>query len=279
MVFKTRLWCGTSYNMDFDWETWFNNTETVRYIGVGQEKTKKGLDHWQFFLYFENPRGSKQRTAKFIDPGCHVEPCRGTLAQNETYCSKEGKFKHFGTKPAQGERTDLADIMEDIKLGVSELEIAERAPRKWLMYRRGFEAYRTLCQPDRTWKTEVAVFWGPPGTGKSTAARKWLDHDYDKVKISKGGGEHLLGYKNNPNVLLDDLDHGSLCRDTLLNMCDEGIDVVNVKHGEMKWNARKLAITSNYDPRTWFGGDPEAVMRRVEHCTYMTTVWNRSSHG
>jgi len=47
---------------------------------------------------------------KELFPTAHIEKMKGNFAQNEKYCSKEGKLIEFGERPKQGKRTDLIEV-------------------------------------------------------------------------------------------------------------------------------------------------------------------------
>jgi len=260
--------------LEFDWEKLIADG-TLTYVAYGEEKAPTtGKLHQQYWCRFKNPRGSYKKTGKILG-NAYTDKIKGTLAQNEAYCNKDGKYTELGIKPQQGRRTGLEDIMEGIRNGMTELEICEESPQKWCQYRRAFREYRALLEVHRDWRTEVRVWWGVTDSGKTHDAKKWLGKSRDAVTFSEGG--FVLGYKNNPNVLIDDFEPGMIKRALMLTMCDENAMTVNVKGGEMKWNPRKIAITSNYDPTTWYyGPENEAVLRRFDKITYKNKKWNRS---
>lgn len=267
---KTRLWCGTQFNLDFNFKKLVDD-EILTFVAWGDEVCPDtDRKHLQFWCMFKSPRGSVKQVAKLFDK-CHVEPCQGSIKSNERYCSKEGSYHKYGQEPAQGKRNDIIGCMALVKEGASELEIAESAPQLWCQYGRRFEDYRALLQPERDWVTEVRVWWGNPGTGKSRAAREWLG-DYDVCTYTSGG--FFIGYKNNENVLFEDFDFKSMPRDVFLQCTDRYKHVVNVKNGERTWNPRRIAITSNFDPTLpapdgWYFGDPKAIIRRISSITKM----------
>lgn len=263
---KSRLWCGTNFDLDLDWHAIFAKGD-CKYIAYGDETCPTtNKSHQQFFVLFHNQRSSMKNVSKLFG-NCHVEPCKGSLQQNERYCSKEGELVEFGERPAQGQRNDIEECMAMVKEGASELEIALAAPRLWCQYGRRFEDFRALLQPDREWKTECRVWWGPPGSGKSRAAREWLG-EYDDVTYTPGG--FFIGYHNHENVLLEDFDYKSMPRDIFLQITDRYKTTANVKNGEKKFNAKRIAITSNFDPREWYNwGDPEAITRRMSEIIFL----------
>lgn len=259
---------GTQHEEEFDWEDFFNETKEVTYVCAGwEEAPTTGKMHWQWYAY------QKGHPRKNIDVyrmhGMHAEACKCAGASWE-YAKKCGKFVEYGTPPGtgQGRRRDIEYFREEVKRGATELEIWEQNASMGAQYGRRLEHYRNLLQPKRTWKTEMKIFWGPPGTGKTTAAVEWLGADYDVVSMHNG---FMIGYKNNPNVLIDDLDHETMRRDVFLQLGDRFPCVVNVKNSEMQWNAKRLAITSNYDPKLWFADDGEAVRRRCDEVVHLTS--------
>lgn len=259
---KSRLWCTTVYDMSFDFQALYDKGG-IKYLGYGEEVCPTtNRPHWQAFVLFQNARDSVKAVAKLFG-NSHVEKCKGSLSQNVDYCSKEAELHHLGDPPRQGARHDVSECMSAVKEGVSELEIAESSPTLWCMYGRRFEAYRDLLQPKRAWKTEVRVFWGEAGSGKTKTAVEWLGDSYDDVTFTQGG--FFIGYHNNENVLIDDFDYKSMPRDIFLKVTDRYQLTINVKGGERTWNPRRIAITSNKEPSEWYTwGDPYAIIRRLE---------------
>ncbi len=270
--FKTRLWCGTQHNVDFDWQLLIDK-KVLTYVAYGVEKAPTtGKEHHQYWCRFKNTRSSWAVTGKILG-GAYTDKIKGTLDQNEGYCNKDEHYIELGVRPKQGERTDLETIMSGIREGMTDLEIAEEAPQQWVQYRRAFTEYRGLLEKNRDWNTEVRVWWGVTGSGKTHDARKWLDNDYDAVEYTESG--FFNGYKNNPNVLFDDFTPGMIKRNIMLTMCDQYKMTANVKGGERKWNPRKIAITSNYNPTTWYyGPENEAILRRFDKITHKEKKWS-----
>jgi len=259
--------------LEFNWQDLIDKG-VLTYVVYGEEKCPStGRPHHQYWCHFKNVRSSNYETGKLLE--CHAEKLMD-LAKCDDYCKKDGKVTVLGVRPEQGKRSDLAKIMYEIKENdMTELEIAERWPSQWLMYRRAFREYRDLLQEERTWRTEVRVWWGPTYCGKTHAAKKWLGRDRNTVRFTKS--DFVLGYKNAKGVLIDDFQPGVIERDMMLTMCDETEMVVNVKGSEKQWNPRKIAITSNFDPATWYYGEGEddAVMRRFDKIIHLTKKWKK----
>lgn len=265
---KTRLWCFTNYDLDFNYQELID-ADKCRYVAYGLETCPTtGRKHHQGFIWFKNPRGSIKGVANMLGK-CHVEPARGRLQDNEKYCSKEGKLVEFGEKPTQGRRSDLAEMMEAVADGVSELDLAEQNPQLWCMYGKRLKEYRMLKQPRRTWKTQVFVFWGASGTGKTRAAWAEGGPDMDDVSFCNG---FIVGYTNAEAVLFDDFRWGDWDkphkrheRTTFMQLLDRYGKTVNVKNGRAQWNPRRIFITTNINPEFWSNDAEtrEGIMRRI----------------
>lgn len=271
---RTRLWCFSQFNLDWDYQAMIDKGQ-ARYIAYGPEicpKTKR--PHHQGFIYFKCATASIKNVAKILGK-CHVEGCKGTLLQNEDYCSKAtmGVLVEFGEPPKQGARMDIADMMDGVKKGVPELTLAEENPALWCQYGRRLEKYRKLLQPIRTWKTEVWCFWGIPESGKTTKAWEMGGPEMDSCSFHNG---FLVGYTNAEAVLFDDFNWGDIRRDVFLKLMDYGKFTVNVKGSEVTWNPRRVFITSNYSPYEW-GFDTTtnaAILRRLDNIEHFQYKWD-----
>lgn len=266
---KTRTWCGTNYNMDLDWNKIWEMKHFTYLIKGNEVCPDTGRKHQQWFCRFKHTRSSTKSVSKMFG-GCHVEQVQGSIKQNIEYCKKEKQFKEWGSKPDQGKRSDLQIVMDMIREGATEEEIVILYPRLWCMYRRSFDRYREILQKDRDWETEVKVWWGAPDTNKTRSAIKWLregKQDYDSCTYTQGG--FFIGYNNCPNVLLDDFERQGMPRTTFLQATDRYKMVANVKGSEKKWNPKKIAITSNEDPKDWYPFENGAVLRRINEITKM----------
>lgn len=201
---------------------------------------------------------------------CYLARRRGTVDQCITYCSKEGKQVEFGKRPKQGQRTDLLIIQEKIKQNLPEVQIAEEHFSQWLQYGKRFEAYRELLRPARSWETEVIVYWGKAGCGKS---RKAWDHFPDADDISIDGDRFVLGYKGSETVIWEEFDPDKCPRSLFLKLTDRYKCTIAIKGGEKNWNPKRIVITSNIDPKTWYCIDkePEAVQRRLSNVLFFGT--------
>lgn len=205
---------------------------------------------------------------KALPEKTHIEPRRGTQEQAIEYCSKtethiDGPFI-LGNLKKQGKRNDIIEFINDIKLHTQEKDIVEKHPICYLKYNKTYDRIKQLYEIDRDWKTEVHIYWGEPGSGKT---RKVFE-ECPNVQPVQYINNFIIGYNNEENILFDDFNPNIMPRNVFLTLTDRYKCTVNVKGGEKKWNPRKIYITSNYDPQYWYDNG-EAVLRR---CTLVSQV-------
>jgi len=141
----------------------------------------------------------------------------------------------------------------------------------WVRYNRAFGEYKRIRTDPRDFKTEVQVIVGPTGTGKSTYAAAQEDPYF---KQNSGWWD---GYDGQTTVVLDDF-YGWLKYDDMLRLMDRYPLLVQTKGGQRQFLARKLLITSNSLPRSWYSKIYEvqknalpAFIRRVDKWIFMGT--------
>lgn len=160
-------------------------------IGLGKE-----TPHTHLFLAAKN--GIRFSTIKNMFPEAHLESAHGTSAENREYIQKTGKwqndpkadtsidgtFEEWGELPAekQGERTDLADLYDMLKCGMSNFEILEENPDHILNLDKLERVRQTIREEE--YKTtfrnlEVTYIWGATNTGKTRSVME--KYGYDNV--------------------------------------------------------------------------------------------------
>lgn len=75
-------------------------TVPTKYIIIGFEEGENETPHIQGYVQFHN--STAWSTIKRMIPRAHIEPAKGTPAQNIKYCSKDGEFYEFGDRPTNG---------------------------------------------------------------------------------------------------------------------------------------------------------------------------------
>ncbi len=113
----------------------------------------------------------------------------------------------------------------------------------------------------RTWKMEVLIYWGPPGTGKTRKA--FTDHP---GAYMKGNSKWWGGYLGQETVIVDDFApmEKQWSFDYWLRLLDRYPCRVECKGDDFEFVSRRIIITSNHDPALWWFVDNKAAFfRRV----------------
>lgn len=266
---KARAWCFTLHNF-FPSDVLHLRSIAGRagspaiYCVFGREfGSKTGRRHLQGFIYFRNAR--EMRGVKNIigNKEAHVEAARGSVDANHAYCTKDGDWEEYGDRPSQGRRSDLDRIKRSIESGETELSIAKEHFSQWVVYRRSFEAYRSLLQsaPQIRPDLRVYVLWGDAGVGKT---RYVYEHHDDVWASSTPDLKWFDGYKGQKVALLDDF-RGQADFGWLLRVLDIYPLQVPVKGGFVSWCPDTIYMTSNLYPPDWYvnEGDITPLTKRI----------------
>lgn len=163
----------------------------------------------------------------------------------------------------QGKRSDLDEIKEELDNGATEKVIAEKYFSRWCQYGRPFKRYRAMRALPRTWPTITHVYWGKTGTGKT---RFVFDQVMDSTMWSPGDYQWFDGYDGQDIIIIDDY-RGEYSLPMLLKLLDRYPMQVPFKGGFANWAPKKVYITSNIRPRSWYPDADElsiaALYRRL----------------
>lgn len=261
-------WCFTAFDLT---EIQFNEDE-MQYLVYQKEKSPQtGKEHYQGFVQLKTKKRLAGVKQLFPDKAAHYEKTRGTAKQAAEYCKKEesrvdGPFEH-GIMITKGQRSDLNEIVEKIQGGVPLHQIKKDHGSTWIRNYRGIKDYASDFTPKRTWKTEVFILWGPPGVGKT----KFVTDNEPSLFI-KSDPKWWCGYDGQEAVLIDDVvwpyhsdDNFTLdemSRRMVLQLFDRYDYNVAVKGGSVRFNSKRIYLTSNKDPNKWLESQP-AVKRRI----------------
>lgn len=208
----------------------------------------------------------KFKTIKnIIGNSAHIEYAHGNDLDNQKYCSKEGQYCEFGT-PAVKKEDPFKQILEDLEKGATLLDIARSQPGMFIRYSRGIRELQRLLPTKkihRSWKTNVYIYWGEPGTGKSKTALE--------EATQAGGGIYYKqrqkwwdNYNGQENIIIDDF-YGWIPYDELLRLLDRYPMQVEIKGGYEEMLAKNIWITSNIPVEQFYkfdGYSPDAIKRR-----------------
>lgn len=252
---RSKYWCFTLNNYNENEEQAIQNIvteEIVTYLVYGKEVGESGTRHLQGYIELSR-RWRLTQIKRLLGRRAHIEARRGTSQEADEYCKKDDTHPFiYGTLsiPRQGNRSDLSALQESLRNGRNLRFIAEEHFGQFLRYQRGITAYRLINSIQRTWQTQVIVYWGATGTGKTSAVHEnlpSLDSLYTHV-----GNNWFDGYDGQPIVLFDDFSGADFKLPYLLKLLDRYPMKVPIKGGFVEWAPYEIYITSNLDPKDWF---------------------------
>lgn len=261
MGVKTRLFCFTNFNLDFDYDKYFHEGKpSVKYIICGRETCpNSGRVHDQGFVYFKSQRNARKNDkgkwfsralGNELGGGVHNEACNGTLEENCDYCEKDGNVRYWGERPAQGFRTDLDELSSRILNGETTVEdVACESPYVHHMYGRTLSKLEDIAlrKKYRTWMTTGVWYHGPTGVGKSH--RAFADYSPDTHYVYPNDGGWWDGYTGQAIVIINEF-RGGIRFAELLDLCDKWPKTVKRRNREpAPFLAQKIIITSSMSPK------------------------------
>lgn len=280
---RFRKWCFTLNNPS-DTDKGRLLQVPCNFIIFQLEQGASGTRHFQGAIAFRHERAMKG-IKTVIGPTAHLEPMMGTWEQAKAYCTKEdtridGPWSEGKCEPVgPGRRSDLQDVVLAIKEGKSTAEIIQDHTVQYIKYYRGIERVIAMTQLDRTTQTEIHVYWGEGGSGKSTWAKRMMPPDYFALSRPQGQSGSLWwdGYLGTEDILLDDF-YGWIAFADFLQLGNHTKWSVQTKGGVRKFNSSRVYITSNDHPREWYKAHITAhpnhhgpFYRRLTSVTHVTS--------
>ena len=237
-------------------------------------------------MEFEEKVTVRQIKRILHDPSAHVEQRCGTVKEAIEYCKKDGNFMEFGKPKAQGERNDLNDVYESLKVGRSLLDIIEEHPGTYIRYFRGIERVQDLFRRKQQKLEErvqptVLVYIGKSGTGKSHHC--YHDPDYQasgyKFPVQQAGKVYFDGYDGESTIWFDEFGGSVLPFGVFLRLRDKWETRVETKGSSVCiTNLRKILISTTTYPKNWwrdsrkYQEDPRQLWRRLTHVFYIPYI-------
>ena len=103
-------------------------------------------------MEFEEKVTVRQFKRILQDPSAPIEERYGTAKETIEYCKKDGNFMEFGRPKKHGERNDLSDVYESLKVGRSLQDIIEEHPGTYIRYFRGIVFKISSDGSSKSWK-------------------------------------------------------------------------------------------------------------------------------
>lgn len=250
-MLKSRNFCFTSFREEPP-----DNTNARYIIFQREECPTTNRKHWQGTVVFTNPISIRSVGSRIGDPTAHIEFCQNLKASIE-YCTKsetriDGPYE-YGDKP---------NIPKDKGWWTSQTEqqLWDTEPEWMLRHYSGVRAYRSITEPPPPERNtpEVHIYIGPPGTGKSWAARQLGTY------YIKPSGKWWDGYQGQKVVIFDDF-YGTEKYCDLLRWLSEVPIKVQIKGSTIWLLAEIFVFTSNQIPEKWYPNIPDisALNRRI----------------
>jgi len=222
-----------------------------------------GYLHWQVVVAFDEKKRLSSVKITFGD-GIHAELSKSSAAnayvhKDDTCVAVETRFELGRRKVKRNDTCDWDKVWDsaaanDLMAVPADIRVTRYNSLKMIA-----KDHMIPIPMER----EVFVFWGASGTGKSR--RAWLEAGWDafpKDPCTK----FWDGYQGHSHVVMDEF-RGAISLEHFLRWCDRYPVIIEQKHGGCTFNATKIWITSNVDPRDWYpdinNDSREALLRRL----------------
>lgn len=226
----------------------FDN-EVMDYLAYAKETCPTtGREHYQGFVCWKTARWTFACRKKYKG---YFKKMKGSLEQNDDYCSKQGELKEFGRRPKQGERNDLTQIVNDIFNHKTNVEdIVQHTPILYHQYGRTLEKAEDIALRKcyRTEMTEGIWYVGKTGKGKSEKA--YQDYDINQAFTYPYDNGWWDGYKQQHTVIFDEF-RGQIPYNELLRIVDKHPNYKCRRRNRepIPFNSKRVIITSSLTPQ------------------------------
>ena len=202
------------------------------------------------------------------------------------YCKKDKQWFEYGEPSEQGHRTDLDELYDDARRGLTLSDIVAVHPSTYIRYHKGVEKLIDIVQRqvdrdrERT-DVECVVYIGKSGTGKSH--RCFYDPDYresgSKFPSQAPGKVFFDGYDGQRVIWFDEFGGTTMPFSLFLRLVDKWDNRVETKGGSVLINnLRKVLISTTTYPNNWgrqcpkYLEDPRQLWRRLTRVYYIPKV-------
>ena len=246
------------------------NNYTCNYLVYGLEIGELGTPHIQGYIEFTNPKTisafNKSINCKKNKVWANCEPRRGKPKEASGYCKKgtrdaenysvffdnpspDWNGKEFGIISAQGERTDLKEMVTAISNGETSVEdIIMEQPEYYHKYGRTLDKATDILMRKqfRTSMTKGTWYYGKTGVGKSHLA--FEGYHPDTHYLFKDDKNWQDGYCQQKIVIINDF-RGNIPYEKLLTLVDKYPHTLSRRGREpMPFTSEHVIITSSLPP-------------------------------
>lgn len=253
---RNRNWCLTVWTEPEEFKH-----EHVTYIVCGgrEECPETGKEHWHIYVEFSRAIRLRPLKRMFGGDSVHAEGRCGNPDEAFVYATKNGILWESGrrSRVRQGRRNDLTAVNALIQEGASWDEVNAEHPAVCARYGRYIEKCMDshLKKISRDWRPqEIIVYWGTTGLGKSRRAfdeARAFEGGWYNLPIQQGASTWFDGYMGEPLLVIDEY-RGGIPFAIFLRLLDGHPVTVPKKGGHTYACWKRVLITSNLDPATWY---------------------------
>jgi hypothetical protein len=229
---------------------------------IGKEKK---IPHIHIFIYKESKITFAGLRKAF--PRANLQKQKGTHLEAQTYIKKDGDWKEQGQCPAQGQRTDLLEITNQIinnQITVENLILEH--PIIYHVYGRTLEKVVALQKQKqfRTTKTTCCWIYGVSGSGKSHAA--FTNYNPETHYNHQDDGLWWDNYNQQDTVIINEF-RGEIKYKKLLELTDKYPTNVSQRNkAPCPFISKHIIITSSKSPEeiySYLGDSMYQLLRRI----------------
>ncbi len=207
--------------------------------------------------------------ACMIKSKAHFEVLRGSIEDNENYCSKEGNYTKLGYFVNKGYRTDLHNIKDDLLNDATKYDIMFNYTGNFVRYSSGIMKMKELIDKKKAQKwrdVTTTVLYGKAGVGKTSYVMNRYGYDNVFILDAKWASTNFWGDYDNESVLLIDDFNGWIQYSYMLRILDGHPLQLNIKGGSTYAKWTHVYITSNAMGYKWYKSVGDNLKRRISSC-------------
>ncbi|MCL2846373.1 MAG: replication protein [Firmicutes bacterium] len=208
---RQKCWTCTLNNPEFtdaEFNEYLLSIDQIEAFVFQREQSETGTQHFQFFVVFRKP--ILFTTVKQHFPRAHIEPSKGTKAQNLAYCTKSqsriGEVYTHGTFVEERTRTDLVNMLEMVYEGKTLAEIREVFPSQVFIFQKKIVSARNHILAEKFGnifrEVKVTYIHGKTAVGKTrTIAEKfgykniYRVTEYDQRAFDNYDGQDIIVFE------------------------------------------------------------------------------------
>ncbi len=265
------LWDTCSVNLKGTYINTLDRIQDVSYaVWQFEEGNRTHGVHLQGFIVFNHSQRMNSVKNILESRSVHVEPMRGTLAENYIYCTKDdtridGPWyypdKQFVLVKCAGKKIKSIDKAIAMINGGSHMkDIALDLPKAIIYHLKGLLDYKRLLNEPKLHPIDVIVCQGIPGSGKSHWAYEVMK---ERDCYWKPAGKWFDDYDGERYMVIDEFDPHDYEYRHLLKMLDKFPLRVERKGSYSNYLVEHIIITSSIEYDEWYFHDTAELTRRV----------------